>query len=226
MVNDQMLDGMTREQLISLLYSILRRLLFPPQPLTAPAESAPGVQEASSSSEGGLVIDPTIDAWEHTGIYPQGFQPAAQCNSGTIDNLQLRPTPQFGMVPGPTGMGSLAPGHMIFAGPPCTAFSRPWQPGYAMPAMPSPLKVDTSSREADDPWAAPAELPATIPDQHSQSAAGTLPLQSILMQDCRPVCTQLCNCPAQCVLTNAGHTRHFCSACVYRRRRGEPRSGT
>ena len=101
MVNDQMLDGMTREQLISLLYSILRRLLFPPQPFTAPADSAPGVQEASSSSEGGLVIDPTIDAWEHTGIYPQGFQPAAQSNSGTIDNLQLRPTPQFGMVPGP-----------------------------------------------------------------------------------------------------------------------------
>ena len=191
MVNDQMLDGMTREQLVSLLYSILRRLLFPLQPLTAPTDSAPCAQEASSSSEGGLVIDPTIDAWEHTGIYPQGFQPAAQSNSGTIDNLQLRPTPQFGMVPGPTGMGSLAPVHMVFAGPPCTAFSRPWQPGYAMPAMSSPPTVDTSSREADDPWAAPAELPATIPDQHSQSAAGTLPLQSILMQDNRPVCTQL-----------------------------------
>ena len=103
MVNDQMLDGMTREQLVSLLYSILRRLLFPLQPLTAPTDSAPCAQEASSSSEGGPVIDPTIDAWEHTGIYPQGFQPAAQSNSGTIDNLQLRPTPQFGMVPGPTG---------------------------------------------------------------------------------------------------------------------------
>ena len=226
MVNDQMLDGMTREQLVSLLYSILRRLLFPLQPLTAPADSAPCAQEASSSSEGGLVIDPTIDAWEHTGIYPQGFQPAAQSNSGTIANLQLRPTPQFGMVPGPTGMGSLAPVPMIFAGPPCTAFSRPWQPGYAMPAMSSPPTVGTSSREVDDPWAAPAELPAAIPDQHSQSAVGTLPLQSILMQDNRPVCTQLCNCPAQCVLTNAGHTRHYCGACIYRRRRGDLRSGT
>ena len=105
MVNDQMLDGMTREQLVSLLYSILRRLLFPQQPLAALTDSAPCAQEA----EGGLVIDPTIDAWEHTGIYPQGFQPAAQSDSGTIDNLQLRPTPQFGMVPGPTGVGSLAP---------------------------------------------------------------------------------------------------------------------
>ena len=65
MVNDQMLDGMTREQLVSLLYSILRRLLFTPQPLAAPTDSTPCAQEA----EGGLVIDPTIDAWEHTGIY-------------------------------------------------------------------------------------------------------------------------------------------------------------
>ena len=222
MVNEQMLDGMTREQLVSLLYSILRRLLLMPQPLAAPTDSTPCAQEA----DGGLVIDPTIDAWEHTGTYPQGFQPAAQGDSGTIDNLHTRPTPQFGIVPGPAGANSLAPVHMVFAGPPCTAFSRPWQPEYAVPAMSSPSVGGTSSREVDDPWAAPAEPSAMIPDQQSQSAAVTLPLHSMLMQDNRPVCTQLCNCPAQCVLTNAGHTRHFCGACIYRRRRGDPRSGT
>ena len=110
---------------------------------------------------------------------------------------------------------------LIHSGPPCTAFSR-----YAVPAMSSPSAGGTSSREVDDPWAAPAEPSAMIPDQQSQSAAVTLPPHSMLMQDNRPVCAQLCNCPAQCVLTNAGHTRHFCGACIYRRRRGDPRSGT
>ena len=86
MVNEQMLDGMTREQLVSLLYSILRRLLLMPQTLAAPTDSAPRAQEADK----GLVIDPTIDAWEHTGVYPQGFQPA-QGDSESIDNLHIRP---------------------------------------------------------------------------------------------------------------------------------------
>ena len=221
MVSDQMLDGMTREQLISLLYSILRRLLLLPQTLAAPTDSAPRAQEA----DGGLVIDPTIDAWEHTGVYPQGFQPTAQGDSGSIDNLHIRPTPQFGM-PGPAGANSPAPAHMIFAGPPCTAFCRPWQPGYAAPVISSPSVGGASSRDVDDPWAAPAEPPAMATDQLPQSDASTLPLHSLLMPDNRPVCSQFCNCPAQCVLTNAGHTRHLCGACIYRRRRGDPRSGS
>ena len=63
MVSEQVLDGMTREQLISLLYSILRHLLLMPQTTTAPTDRAP----AGQAADGGLVIDPTIDAWEHTG---------------------------------------------------------------------------------------------------------------------------------------------------------------
>ena len=71
MDSEQALDGMTREQLISLLYSILRRLLPVSQATTASTDPGP----AGKAVDGGLVIDPTIDAWEHTGVYPQGFQP-------------------------------------------------------------------------------------------------------------------------------------------------------
>ena len=125
MVSEQVLDGMTREQLISLLYSILRRLLLTPQTMAAPTDRAPAGQEAG----GGLVIDPTIDAWEHTGVYPQGFQPTTQGGYGSIDNLHIRPTPQFGGQLRTPGSCSHTPAEMISASPPCTAFSRPWQPG-------------------------------------------------------------------------------------------------
>ena len=185
---------MTREQLISLLYSILRRLLLMPQTLAAPTDGVPR---------------------------GQGFQPTAQGDSGSIDNLHIRPT----LLRTP-GASSHAPADMIFASPPCTAFSRPWQPGYTTPVIPSPSVGGASSRDADDPWAAPAEPPVMAADQFPQSDTATLPLNSLLMPDNRPVCTQFCNCPAQCVLTKAGHTRHLCGACIYRRRRGDPRSGS
>ena len=134
MVSEQVLDGMTREQLINLLYSILRRLLLTPQTMAAPTDRAPAGQEPNR----GLVIDPTIDAWEHTGVYPQGFQPTTQGGYGSIDNLHIRPTPQFGGQLRTPGSCSHAPAEMIIASPPCTAFSRPWQPGYTMPVLPSP----------------------------------------------------------------------------------------
>ncbi len=60
MVGEQVLDGMTREQLISLLYSTLRRLLVMPQTATAPTDPIAGGQAV----DGGLIIDPTIDAWQ------------------------------------------------------------------------------------------------------------------------------------------------------------------
>ena len=172
MVSEQVLDGMTREQLISLLCSILRRLLLTPQTMAAPTDRAPDGHEAN----GGLVIDPTIDAWEHTGVYPQGFQPTTQGGHGSIDNLHIRPTPQFGGLLGTPGTCSHAPAEMIIASPPCTAFSRPWQPGYTMPVLPSPSVGGASSRDEDDPWAAPAELPVLAADQIPQSDTVTLPL--------------------------------------------------
>ena len=222
MVSEQVLDGMTREQLISLLYSILRRLLLTPQTMAAPTDRAPAGQEA----DGGLVIDPTIDAWEHTGVYPQGFQPTTQRGYGSIDNLHTRPTPQFGGQLRTPGTYSHTPAEMIIASPPCTAFSRPWQPGYPMPVLPSPSVGGVSSRDEDDPWAAPAELPVLTVDQVPQSDTVTLPLNSLLMLDNRPICAQRCRCSAQCVAYKAGHTRHLCGACIYRRRGGDPRSGS
>ena len=134
MVSEQVLDGMTREQLISLLYSILRRLLLMPQTTTAPTVPTP----ASQAACGGLVIDPTIDASEHTGVYPQGFQPSTPGGYGSIDNLHTWPTPQFGGLLGTPATHSQAPTEIFIASPPCTAFSRPWQPGYPMPVLPPP----------------------------------------------------------------------------------------
>ena len=94
-----------------LLYSILRRLLLTPQTMAAPTDRAPAGQEA----DGGLVIDPTIDAWEHTGVYPQGFQPTTQGGYGSIDNLHIRPTPQFGGQLRTPGTYSHTPAEMIIA---------------------------------------------------------------------------------------------------------------
>ena len=175
MVSQQVLGGMTREQLISLLYSILRRLLLMPQTTTAPTDPVP----AGQAVEGGLVIDPTIDAWEHTGVYPQGFQPSTPGGYGSIDNLHTRPIPQFGCRE-PRGTYSHTPTEIIIASPPCTAFSRPWQPGYPTPVLPPFCVGGVGSRDEDDPWAAPAEPPALTVDQVPHSDTVTLPLNSLL----------------------------------------------
>ena len=168
---------MTREQLISLLYSILRRLLLMPQTTTAPTDPLP----AGQAVDGGLVIDPTIDAWEHTGVYPQGFQPSTPRGCGSIDNLHTRPIPQFGGLTGTPGTYSHPPTEIIIASPPCTAFSRPWQPGYPMPVLPSSVG-GVGSRDEDDPWAAPAEPPVLTVDQVPHSDTVTLPAALFLSQ--------------------------------------------
>ena len=89
---EQALDGMTREQLISLLDSILRRLFAPTQ--TGHPTGAP--RPAETEVEGQLVIDPTIDASKHTGFFPQGFHPSPPRGGGCLENVQTRPMPQFG----------------------------------------------------------------------------------------------------------------------------------
>ncbi len=107
---EQALDGMTREQLVSLLYSILRRLPPVLQATTAPTDPGPD----GKAADGCLVIDPTIDAWEHTGVYPQGFQPSPPTGCGYIENLHARPMPQFGgRTAAPVASGLLLQAHHV-----------------------------------------------------------------------------------------------------------------
>ena len=142
---NQVLNQMTREQLVSLLYEILRRLLSTPQPTHSADVSDPYLPR----QEGQLVIDPTIDAWEHSGIYPQGHNPPRTREGGHPGNAQSLLMPQFGS-PGldtATAPAARAVGAII-GGPPCTAFGRPWQPGYSTPLLP----VATSEApQSDDP---------------------------------------------------------------------------
>ena len=65
-----LLDTLSGEQLASLLYQILSRLLPPSQGHQAELTARDSNRPAAT---GQLVVDPTIDAWEHTGIYPQGY---------------------------------------------------------------------------------------------------------------------------------------------------------
>ena len=86
MDTDQVLNQMSREQLVSLLYEILRRLLAPAQP-THPADVSCHVMPKQDEQ---LVIDPTIDAWEHTGIYPQGYNPPPTREGGRAEDEHTR----------------------------------------------------------------------------------------------------------------------------------------
>ena len=65
-------------------YEILRRLLAPTQP-THPADVS---CLAIPMQDGQLVIDPTIDAWEHSGIYPQGYNPSPTREGGRPEDVQ------------------------------------------------------------------------------------------------------------------------------------------
>ena len=98
---NQVLNQLSREQLVSLLYEILRRLLSPgqpPYPADAPCHATP-------KQDGQLVIDPTIDAWEHTGIYPQGYNPPSTREFGRSEDARSSSVPRFG---GPTwDMGAM-----------------------------------------------------------------------------------------------------------------------
>ena len=85
------LDTLPREQLARLLYEILSRLLAPAQtsvPRTGHHINGP-------SEDARLVVDPTTDAWEHTGIYLQGYAPSFSkgCLAG---GLQANAIPHFG----------------------------------------------------------------------------------------------------------------------------------
>ncbi len=46
--------------------------------------------------ESRLIVDPTIDAREHTGIYPQGFTPPLQRERQCSRDTQANLAPQFG----------------------------------------------------------------------------------------------------------------------------------
>ncbi len=123
-----LLDSLSREQLVSLLYQILNRLLSPSQ-----MSQAERTVQASSipTGEGRLVVDPTIDAWEHTGVYPQGFASLIPGASTPPGRGHAGFFPQFGS-PVPALASQVPPASLpsvAFVGPPCTVFGRPWQPG-------------------------------------------------------------------------------------------------
>ena len=134
-----------------ILYEILRRLLVPAQS-TCPEEEP---SQARSSQEGRLVFDPTIDAWEHTGFYPQGYNPPQIRDASHLAGTVAPPVPQFGnsSVSSNTLSASTVSA-TLFAG---TAFSRPWQPGYPAPRQAGCMATD-GVRPPNDPWAAPEGL--------------------------------------------------------------------
>ena len=137
-----MLNQMTREQLVSLLCEILRRLLAPTQPTHSAVVSCPAIP----IQDGQLVVDPTIDAWEHIGIYP----PDASV-WGTL-----------------SGLGGMC---FIIGGPPCAVFCRPWQPGDPSPTLALQPETTDVVSQSDDPWAAPEVL---VPPMVNQSRCSSL----------------------------------------------------
>ena len=155
MENNHVLDQTSREQLVSLLYDILRRL-FPPN-INCPAANIS--DSHAPRQEGQLVFDPTIDAWEHKGIYPQGYAAVSAGNVPSPTDPSASAVPHFGR-PGmdATVTSATPPGGAIIGGPPCTAFSRPWQPGYPTPQLVSMPPLTAGAPQCDDPWAMPEVL--------------------------------------------------------------------
>ena len=214
-----MLDQMSREQLVSLLYDILRRL-FPPN-ITCPAANIS--DSHAPRQEGQLVFDPTIDAWEHTGIYPQGYTAVSAGTGCSPTDPSASAVPQFGRPGLDATATSAAPlGGAILGGPPCTAFSRPWQPGYPSPQSVSMPPMMAGASQCDDPWAMPEVLD---PPFVARGSNPILPLDTLITRQNRAACTQLCRCSRPCVVTRVGHVLHFCRICVDQRPVGEPRSG-
>ena len=119
---ENMLDQLSREQLVSLLYDILRRLLSPNTPHSATNSSDLHVPRPG----GQFVFDPTIDAWEHTGIYPQGYAAVSAGNVPSSTGPAASVVPHFGR-PGmeATVTSATTQGCTIIGGPPCTALVGP-----------------------------------------------------------------------------------------------------
>ena len=216
---ENMLDQLTREQLVSLRYDILRRLLSP-NPLQS-ATSSSDVQVPRP--DGQFVFDPTIDAWEHTGIYPQGYAAVSTGNVPSSAGPAASVAPQFGR-PGmeATVTSDTTQECVIIGGPPCTAFSRPWLPGCPSPQVVSGPPFVTGAPQSDDPWATPEILDTPV---IARSRNPVLPLNTLLPPQNRTGCTQLCQCSRPCVVARVGHVTHFCRICIDQRPAGEPRSG-
>ena len=212
------LDHLSREQLVSLLYEILRRLLGAAQP-TCPEEEP---SHSSSSQEAWLVVDPTIDASNHTGFYPQGYNPPQDKGSWSPCRHSL--VPQFGNSSmGACALPASTASVALFAGPPWTAFSRPWQPGYPAPRQMPVCSATEVARPPDDPWAAPEGAQSLSIENPTRNPA--LPLDTLLNWQNRANCPCLCKCSCPCVVTRVGHVLHFCRGCIDQRPVGEPRSG-
>ena len=203
-----------------LLYEVVRRLLTP----VPTASAADERRHEPSSQDSQLIVDPTIDAWEHTGIYPQGYTPPQNQAPQLSETTQVSPAPQFGrpsMDTMPISIPAAAEG--LFFGPPCTGFSRPWQPGCLEP---SPLTVTNRlelAQQPSDPWAASEGGQASTAD--NVPIIPVLPIGTILRGQGRAICSCLCRCGNPCILTRAGHALHYCRECINQHPVGEPRSG-
>ena len=217
---NQVLDRMSREQLVSLLYEILRRLLASAHP-TSPAEVP---CHETSNQNGQLIVDPTIDAWEHTGIYPQGFTPPQMREAGRPEGTQESLAPHFGRPSlEPAALPASTTGGALFVDPPCTAFSRPWQPGYPAPQLVPACVATEPAGQSDDAWAAPEGVLARTIENPTRNPV--LPLDTLLTWQNRAVCSYHFRCFRPCVVTRVGHALHFCRFCIDQRPVGESRSG-
>ena len=123
-----MLDQMSREQLVSLLYEILRRLLAPVLQGQSANISGPHVLR----QERQLVIDPTIDAWEHSGIYPQGFTAVSTWEGGLPSDSPRSAVPQFGRSGLNVTTVLATPTRGTIIGPLCNSLQQ-WQLGHRTP---------------------------------------------------------------------------------------------
>ena len=198
------LDHLSREQLVGLLYEILRRLLAPVQ--TTCTNEVP--RHEGSKQDGQLIVDPTIDAWEHTGIYPQGYTPPQIQTPHRSEDTQASMAPQFGRpsvnplaLPASTAAGGL------LVGVPCTAFCRPWQPGYPEPSRVPASTVPGIARQFDDQV-------AQVPSTENVPRTPVLPLGTPLSWQNRSICSSFCRCSNPCIVTRVGHAFHFCRSCI------------
>ena len=153
----------------------------------------------------------------------QGYTRVSAWEGGSPSDPPVSAVPQFGR-PGldATTTSATPPGGAIIGGPPCTALSRPWQPGYPSPQSASMPPTMAGAPQCDDPWAMPEVL---VPTSVARGRNPVLPLDTLLTWQNRPACTQLCRCSRPCVVTRVGHALHFCRICVDQRPVGEPRSG-